>query len=72
MYEIASNIALEREKGEDSFYYPFLNVLPEDVSYMPALWEDDKLDLIKGTTVHDDVLVSLIYLSHLSHLSKAF
>ena len=57
LFEIASSITVEKNKGHESFYHPFLDVLPDDVSYIPAMWEQAKLETIQGTTVHDDVIV---------------
>ena len=56
LYEISSIIAKEKTKGESSFYHPFLECLPMDVSYMPAMWGEDKLALIEGTTVYADAV----------------
>ena len=43
LVEIATKVCLERNKRTQSFFAPFLDVLPEDVSYIPALWPTSKV-----------------------------
>ena len=51
--KLASLVCLEKAKGDRSKYKPFLDVLPDDVSYIPALWADSKLRAIEG--VHHSI-----------------
>lgn len=52
--QIAFELCTERAKGEGSLYRPFLDTLPDDVTYIPALWTDSRLMKIKGTNVYSD------------------
>jgi hypothetical protein len=38
LQEIAIQISREKLLGKSSFYRPLFEVLPEDVSYIPAAW----------------------------------
>ncbi len=51
---IAFALCTEKAKGDDSSYRPFLDTLPDDVSYIPALWSESRLNKVKGTNVYAD------------------
>mmetsp|Transcript_234 Transcript_234/g.289 ORF Transcript_234/g.289 Transcript_234/m.289 type:complete len:475 (+) Transcript_234:398-1822(+) len=54
--KMTTQLAIEKKKGKESFYYPFIDTLPEDVSFVPALWGDEKIqDMgMKGTQIEKD------------------
>ena len=55
--EITTHLARELKKGAKSTYYPFLITLPDDVSFIPARWSDEKIhDMdIDGTQTEADL-----------------
>jgi hypothetical protein len=52
--KITTQLAIEKKKGEKSFFHPFIDTLPDDVSFVPALWGDEKIESMgmKGTYVN--------------------
>ena len=44
-------LLLEKEKGDHSFFSPYINILPssKDLQCMPIFWEPGELALLKGT-----------------------
>ena len=56
LQEIALQLANERKLGISSKFKQFLDVLPDDITYMPTMWSDEKLVSIYGTTIFDDVV----------------
>lgn len=52
--DLSKKLTKEMHLRENSYYWPFLDTLPEDVSYIPALWNPERLELIKGTSIYDD------------------
>lgn len=57
LHEIAVNLLTERSKGKGSFFESLIDTLPEDCSYIPALWSDDKLKEYRGTSIAADARV---------------
>lgn len=39
----------ERAKGKDSFFYPYLSILPKSYDDMPLLFSDNEIDRLKGS-----------------------
>ena len=54
--QIAVALCTEKAKGDDSLYRPFVDTLPDDVSYIPALWSELRLNRIKGTNIYSDCI----------------
>eukprot|EP00949_MAST-11_sp_MAST-11-sp1_P002718 g2718.t1 len=46
-------LLLEKEKGEHSFFSPYINILPssKDLQCMPIFWEPRELALLKGSYI---------------------
>jgi hypothetical protein len=57
LHMIATQLMAEKALGGSSIYQPFLDVLPDDISHMPALWPMDKLKQIVGTGVFEDAML---------------
>jgi len=57
---IATKLCYERfhaaddNAGNPSHYQPFLDVLPDDVAFMPPMWSEDTMSCITGTSIHTD------------------
>ena len=51
---ITNNLIIEKNKGINSFHFPFIDVLTTDMSFIPSLWSEDKLKLLKGTYFEND------------------
>lgn len=46
---LASYLLQEKHKGKESFWYPYLAVLPEKYANMPLFFDEDMLALLKGS-----------------------
>ena len=57
MENITTKLAIELKKGSRSFYHPFLCTLPDDVTFIPAMWSESKIKEmdISGTQAERDL-----------------
>lgn len=57
MENITTKLAIELKKGARSFYHPFLCTLPDDVTFIPAMWSESKIKEmdITGTQAEKDL-----------------
>ena len=57
MENITTKLAIELKKGTRSFYHPFLCTLPDDVTFIPAMWSESKIKEmdISGTQAEKDL-----------------
>jgi len=51
---LASYLLQEKHKGKESFWYPYLAVLPEKYANMPLFFDEDMLALLKGSQSSKD------------------
>lgn len=58
--DVAYKLCIERKKSSESMYQSFFNVLPQDVTdTLPAIWNTNRLELIKGTSIYSDAVAML-------------
>tara|TARA_B100001057_G_C22795426_1_gene929415 strand:+ start:115 stop:1221 length:1107 start_codon:yes stop_codon:yes gene_type:complete len=46
---------LEEMRKQDSFFFPYFNSLPDDVSNFPVFWDTETLSLLKGSKLLNDI-----------------
>ena len=54
--EVATQLVLERKNANTSPYEHFMNVLPDDVSYIPCTWDEDRIRTLQGTSIGADCI----------------
>ncbi len=52
---LAAYLLDEREKGVDSFWKPYLDVIPLSFRHMPFFFEEQELSYLKGSLVFDKI-----------------
>lgn len=52
--DLACQLALEKQTIEYSSYQPFVAMLPDDTTFIPCLWGEEKVQTISGTSVGAD------------------
>jgi len=53
---ICKHLLKERIKSSDSIYLPFVSLLPEDTSFLPSLWSQERHHRLSGTSMVNDAL----------------
>ena len=54
--QLAIEKAAARKDESLSFFAPFISLLPEDTTFLPGLWSDEKLARIKNTALAEDAI----------------
>jgi len=52
---LAAFLCQEKHKGRDSYWWPYINVLPEKYRNMPIFFNQDELKLLKGSFTLDKI-----------------
>ena len=56
-----ANFLLEDMEKEDSFYKPYYDILPQDISNIPLLWTNKEIN-----SLHGSYFVSFLFVLHSS------